>query len=61
VLSTSSDVSADRYLLDKNSVVLVVGLSVHHTPVDLRERLAIPESEAPRVIQASAPSAQLYC
>lgn len=29
---------------------MVIGLSVHTTPVELREKLAIPEAEWPRAI-----------
>jgi len=43
--------NAERYASEKKSTVLVVGLSVHRTPVELRERLAVPEAEVPRVIE----------
>lgn len=29
---------------------MVIGLSVHTTPVEMREKLAIPEAEWPRAI-----------
>ncbi|XP_058758284.1 glutamyl-tRNA reductase 1, chloroplastic-like [Vicia villosa] len=41
--------AADRYTKEKSSIV-VIGLSVHTTPVELREKLAIPEAEWPRAI-----------
>ncbi|CAI8610913.1 unnamed protein product [Vicia faba] len=34
----------------ENSSLVVIGLSVHITPVELREKLAIPEAEWPRAI-----------
>ncbi|CAI8617087.1 unnamed protein product [Vicia faba] len=34
----------------ENSSLVVIGLSVHTTPVELREKLAIPEAEWPRAI-----------
>jgi len=45
------DLSVERYTMEKKSTLFVVGLSVHRTPVELRERLAIPEAEAPRVVE----------
>lgn len=47
------DLSVERYTMEKKSTLFVVGLSVHRTPVELRERLAIPEAEAPRVVEVS--------
>lgn len=41
--------AADRYTKERSSIV-VVGLSIHTTPVDVREKLAIPEAEWPRAI-----------
>lgn len=40
----------DRYTKERSSIV-VIGLSVHTTPVDMREKLAIPEAEWPRAIE----------
>ncbi|XP_076899814.1 glutamyl-tRNA reductase 1, chloroplastic-like [Bidens hawaiensis] len=42
--------SADRYTKEKSSII-VIGLSIHTTPVELREKLAIPEAEWPRAIK----------
>ncbi|RZC88498.1 hypothetical protein C5167_016298 [Papaver somniferum] len=39
----------DRYSKEKSSIV-VVGLSVHTAPVEMREKLATPEAEWPRAI-----------
>lgn len=41
--------SADRYTKERSSIV-VIGLSIHTTPVEMREKLAIPEAEWPRAI-----------
>ncbi|KAH9300122.1 hypothetical protein KI387_011705, partial [Taxus chinensis] len=42
--------SADRYTKERSSL-LVLGLSVHTAPVEMREKLAIPEAEWPRAIE----------
>ncbi|CAN4122436.1 unnamed protein product [Withania somnifera] len=41
--------AADRYTKERSSIV-VIGLSIHSTPVEVREKLAIPEAESPRAI-----------
>ncbi|KAF6142090.1 hypothetical protein GIB67_037008 [Kingdonia uniflora] len=43
----TSDV--DRYTKERSSIV-VVGLSIHTAPVEMREKLSIPEAEWPRAI-----------
>eukprot|EP00899_Mesostigma_viride_P029426 jgi/Mesvir1/9669/Mv12154-RA.1 len=40
----------NRYTSEK-SCIMVIGLSVHTAPVEIREKLAIPESEWPRAIE----------
>ncbi|GAB2228260.1 hypothetical protein Drorol1_Dr00010090 [Drosera rotundifolia] len=47
ILKTSA---ADRYTKERSSII-VIGLSVHTTPVEVREKLAIPEAEWPRAIE----------
>ncbi|KAL8144148.1 hypothetical protein V2J09_017180 [Rumex salicifolius] len=42
--------AADRYTKERSSIV-AIGLSIHSTPVDIREKLAIPEAEWPRAIE----------
>ncbi|KAD4386153.1 hypothetical protein E3N88_26322 [Mikania micrantha] len=42
--------AADRYTKEKSSI-MVIGLSIHSTPVEIREKLAIPEAEWPRAIK----------
>ncbi|MBA0550557.1 hypothetical protein Golob_021495 [Gossypium lobatum] len=41
--------AADRYTKERSSIV-VIGLSVHTAPLEMREKLAIPEAEMPRAI-----------
>ncbi|KAL5988382.1 Glutamyl-tRNA reductase 1, chloroplastic [Asimina triloba] len=41
--------AADRYTKERSSIV-AIGLSVHTAPVEMREKLAIPEAEWPRAI-----------
>ncbi|GAB2256312.1 hypothetical protein Droror1_Dr00010090 [Drosera rotundifolia] len=47
ILKTSA---ADRYTKERSSII-VIGLSVHTTPVEVREKHAIPEAEWPRAIE----------
>ncbi|KAL8128967.1 hypothetical protein V2J09_018122 [Rumex salicifolius] len=42
--------AADRYTKERSSII-VIGLSVHSTPVEIREKLAVPEAEWPRAIE----------
>ncbi|PSS19298.1 Glutamyl-tRNA reductase [Actinidia chinensis var. chinensis] len=46
LLKTSS---ANRYTKDRSSIV-VIGLNVHTAPVEMREKLSIPEAQWPRAI-----------
>ncbi|XP_039139549.1 glutamyl-tRNA reductase 2-like [Dioscorea cayenensis subsp. rotundata] len=41
--------SADRYMKERSSIA-VIGLSVHTAPVEMREKLAVPEAQWPRAI-----------
>ncbi|KAH1253149.1 Glutamyl-tRNA reductase 1, chloroplastic [Glycine max] len=41
--------AADRYTKERSSII-AIGLSVHTAPVEMREKLAIPEAEWPRAI-----------
>ncbi|RZC76160.1 hypothetical protein C5167_000440 [Papaver somniferum] len=43
----------DRYSKEKSSIV-VVGLSFHTAPVEMREKLVIPEAELPRAVEELA-------
>lgn len=38
------------YALEKHSSIIAIGLTVHNAPVELREKLAVPEAEWPRAI-----------
>ncbi|KAL1564703.1 Glutamyl-tRNA reductase 1, chloroplastic [Salvia divinorum] len=41
--------AADRYTKERSSIV-VIGLSIHIAPVEMREKISIPEAEWPRAI-----------
>ncbi|OVA09981.1 Quinate/shikimate 5-dehydrogenase/glutamyl-tRNA reductase [Macleaya cordata] len=49
-LKSSPSSALDRYSRGKSSI-LVIGLSFHTAPVDMREKLAITEAEWPRAIE----------
>lgn len=36
--------------MEKESTIIAIGLTVHNTPVEIREKLAVPEAEWPRAI-----------
>ena len=38
------------YALEKKSSIIGIGLTIANTPVDLREKMAVPEAEWPRAI-----------
>ncbi|XP_021721106.1 glutamyl-tRNA reductase 1, chloroplastic-like [Chenopodium quinoa] len=42
--------AADRYTKERSCIV-VIGLSIHTCPVEMREKLAVPEAEWPRAIE----------
>lgn len=39
------------YAMEKKSSIIAIGLTIHNAPVELREKLAVPEAEWPRAIQ----------
>ena len=39
------------YAMEKKSSIIAIGLTVHNAPVELREKLAVPEAEWPRAIE----------
>lgn len=41
----------NRYAGSKKPVLLSMGLTIHNAPVELREKLAVPEAEWPRAIE----------
>lgn len=45
----SLNLQLSGYTKERSSIV-VIGLSIHTTPVEMREKLAIPEAEWPRAI-----------
>ncbi|CAE5963526.1 unnamed protein product [Arabidopsis arenosa] len=48
-LEELQDSTADSHTKQRSSI-LVIGLSIHTSPVEMREKLAIPEAEWPRAI-----------
>ncbi|KAL6773985.1 GLTR1 [Auxenochlorella protothecoides x Auxenochlorella symbiontica] len=40
----------NRYAMEKKSSIIAIGLTIHSAPVELREKLAVPEAEWPRAI-----------
>eukprot|EP01024_Parvocaulis_polyphysoides_P074929 TRINITY_DN966_c0_g1_i7.p1 TRINITY_DN966_c0_g1~~TRINITY_DN966_c0_g1_i7.p1 ORF type:complete len:379 (+),score=57.53 TRINITY_DN966_c0_g1_i7:176-1312(+) len=43
--------NVNRYALEKKPSIIAIGLTVHEAPVELREKLAVPEAEWPRAIE----------
>ncbi|GIL91652.1 hypothetical protein Vretimale_9593 [Volvox reticuliferus] len=43
--------AVNRYAGDKKSSIIAIGLTIHNAPVELREKLAVPEAEWPRAIE----------
>jgi len=41
----------NRYTMEKQTSIIACGLTIHNTPVDIREKLSIPEAEWPRAIE----------
>lgn len=50
-LTSSLLVRLAGYAMEKKSSIIAIGLTVHNAPVELREKLAVPEAEWPRAIQ----------
>ena len=44
------------YAMEKKSSIIAIGLTIHNTPVEIREKLAIPE-----VITHAVDVTQLHC
>ena len=40
---------AAGYAMEKKSSIIGIGLTIANTPVELREKMAVPEAEWPRV------------
>jgi glutamyl-tRNA reductase len=49
-LKASSSIE-NRYAMEKKSSIIAIGLTIAHTPVEVREKLSIPEAEWPRAIE----------
>ncbi|KAK9906766.1 hypothetical protein WJX75_007579 [Coccomyxa subellipsoidea] len=43
--------NVNRYAMETKSSIIAIGLSIHHTPVEIREKLSIPQAEWPRAIE----------
>ncbi|EFN59864.1 hypothetical protein CHLNCDRAFT_33707 [Chlorella variabilis] len=43
--------AVNRYAMEKKSSIIAIGLTIHNAPVELREKLAVPEAEWPRAIE----------
>jgi glutamyl-tRNA reductase len=43
--------NSSGYALEKKSSIIAIGLTIHNAPVELREKLAVPEAEWPRAIE----------
>ncbi|KAF5843797.1 glutamyl-tRNA reductase precursor [Dunaliella salina] len=50
-LEQLKDNSLNRYATQAKSSIISIGLTIHNTPVELREKLAVPEAEWPRAIE----------
>eukprot|EP01025_Chloroclados_australasicus_P016382 TRINITY_DN18192_c0_g1_i2.p1 TRINITY_DN18192_c0_g1~~TRINITY_DN18192_c0_g1_i2.p1 ORF type:complete len:540 (+),score=80.34 TRINITY_DN18192_c0_g1_i2:81-1622(+) len=46
-----SSQNVNRYAMEKKPSIIAIGLTVHDAPVELREKLAVPEAEWPRAIE----------
>lgn len=44
-------VCCEGYTTEKRRSIISLGLTIHHTPVEIREKLAVPEAEWPRAIE----------
>lgn len=43
--------TVNRYAGEQKSSIIAMGLTIHNAPVELREKLAVPEAEWPRAIE----------
>lgn len=50
-LQQLSGAGLDRYAAEKKPSIISIGLTIHNAPVEIREKLAIPEAEWPRAIE----------
>jgi glutamyl-tRNA reductase len=39
------------YAMEQKNSIIAIGLTIHNAPVELREKLAVPEAEWPRAIE----------
>lgn len=50
-LATLKEQTVNRYAGQNKSAIIAIGLTIHNAPVELREKLAVPEAEWPRAIE----------
>lgn len=50
-LEQMKEQNINRYAGDKKSSIIAIGLTIHNAPVEVREKLAVPEAEWPRAIE----------
>eukprot|EP00775_Hariotina_reticulata_P007044 gene7044-7258_t len=43
--------AVNRYAMETKNSIIAIGLTIHNAPVELREKLAVPEAEWPRAIE----------
>eukprot|EP00877_Chromochloris_zofingiensis_P013306 jgi/Chrzof1/8229/Cz03g02090.t1_GTR[v5.2] len=43
--------TVNRYAVEQKKSIISIGLTIHNAPVELREKLAVPEAEWPRAIE----------
>ncbi|KIZ03413.1 glutamyl-tRNA reductase [Monoraphidium neglectum] len=43
--------AVNRYATEQKNSIIAIGLTIHNAPVELREKLAVPEAEWPRAIE----------
>lgn len=46
-LAVLKPVISTGYAMEKKSSIIAIGLTIHNTPVEIREKLAIPEVSVP--------------
>lgn len=50
-LEVLKESTVNRYAGEQKNSIIAIGLTIHNAPVELREKLAVPEAEWPRAIE----------
>jgi len=50
-LESLKESTINRYAGEQKNSIIAIGLTIHNAPVELREKLAVPEAEWPRAIE----------